>query len=147
MDRLYNGFLIGFFLAVFLTMTAVKIWVGPMEPELNTAISVSQTMYDITHGAIYADMTNVAVWVNSMVDKAASIPILGELMPKGIPTTTAQIIELLKSIKEASGHILAALKFVLFLVQISLPLMIISIVGIGYGVYDLQNQEKKKKKK
>lgn len=145
MDRALSGFLVGFFLAIFLVSAAVKVQLGPLEPEVNMAISASQTFYDVAHSEVYNDIMDLAKWVNNTVDMASSSPLLGNLVPKDVPEAANKIVTLLNNVKGFSENLLSGLKFLLLVIQLSLPAMLVSLVVCAYGVYELYFVGKPKK--
>ncbi len=135
MSKTVGGFLIGFFLAVFIMMAAIKVEVGPLEPELRFAQSATQIVYDITHGSTYGDITSLAQYVNKTADKLSNVPLIGNLLPNEVSATTASAVLLLTNAKASSESTLNSLQFTIFLLQISVPMMIVSVIFLAIGGY------------
>ena len=135
MTRVVGSFILGFFLAVFLMTATIKVELGPMEAGIQKALPYMQQINTVTHGAMYGDVLDMARWVNSTADKISQIPLIGGLMPSEVGVTSDTLINTMNSAKIVSENILSGMEFTLFLLQMTVPLMVLSAAFMVVGAY------------
>lgn len=128
-------------IASFLIFGFIYLQLGPMEKELREAEPYVKSMYEISHSQTYGEITGYIESVKTVSEQLNSIPLIGPLFAgTNIPAASDSIAELLENAKASSEKLLPALRTTLFLVSISLPGLLLSIMMMVAG-YWLTNNE------
>ncbi|MFQ5406189.1 MAG: hypothetical protein ACE5DI_03480 [Candidatus Micrarchaeia archaeon] len=140
MSKALGGFIVGFFLASLLFSGFVFVKFGPLESDIKDLIPKAESAYETTHSNLYAMASDAVSTLSELASAASIIPGLGGTANAASSGLTA-ISEIMTTAKDLTEKVLPVLKDMLFLIQISLPTMIISTIMILVGFFVL-NQSK-----
>ena len=133
------GVLIGFFLASALLFGFIQVAMGPMYNQLVSMKGYAQTTYDITHSPAYANVQAFVANVDQSAEELAAMPFIGGAVEKSeVPSYARAVSDILQGRKNLSEIELWAINTEIMLIQISLPLMLLSLAIAAYGVWKVQ---------
>ena len=134
MNKAIAGFLIGFFLATGLFFSFVYYELGPLEQDIQSAIPIAKAALNASKSSLYQTAEEVVLQVSDLAKAVESIPFIGA-MAEQVSENAGTLSELLAGYKEMAEKIVPTLEFTLFLVQVSIPAIILSILGIALGAF------------
>jgi len=133
------GILIGFFLASALLFGSIQVAMGPLYSQLVSMKGYAQTTYDITHSPAYAKVQAFVANVDQSAEELATMPFIGGAVEKSeVPAYARAVSDILQGRKNLSEIELWAINTEIMLIQISLPLMLLSLAIAAYGVWKVQ---------
>ena len=136
MTKFYAGMLVGFFLATALMFGIVQLYVAPYESTIRTAQPYAQEAYTMTHAGYYANAENVAAKVREYAAKVAAIPVIGSMVPADQVEQYATIaVKLFENAKQSSEIVLLLIGWALFVLGMTMPALLFSILMIMVGVW------------
>lgn len=136
MGKFLGGVLIGMGIASFLFFGFIYLQLGPMEIGLRDAESYVQSMYEVSHSGAYSEITGYIDKVRTASEQIKSIPLIGGLFAgTDIPAASDSIADLLEDAKASSERLLPAIRALLFLISISLPGILLSILMMAGGFW------------
>jgi len=147
------GMLVGFFLASALLFGAIQVVMGPSYNQLVGVQGYAKTTYDITHSSTYGNVQSFVAKVDNSAVQLAAMPFIGGLVDKAeIPAYTKAVSDILQGRKDLSEIELNAINTEIQLIQLSLPLLLVSIAIVVFGAWKMQemtnpNMAKKGKKR
>lgn len=136
MGRAFIGFLTGFCLAVLLFSTYTYVSFSPLESDITTAMPVAQSVFDASHSTLYVQAETTLGQISQLASSAASIPGIG-VIATSISNGLGLITQLLSGTRSLSEKLLPLLQNVLLLIQVSLPAMVLSFLGLLAGIITL----------
>ncbi|VVC03575.1 Uncharacterised protein [Candidatus Burarchaeum australiense] len=136
MTKFVSGFLIGFFLASLLLFGYINLQLGPSQNEIYLLKQYSESAYATTHSASYANIQAMVSSLNELSTSIAQLPVVGGAIDVSrVPEYTSKITELLNSVKVMSESSRTFIETVVFLLNISLAMVVISVIMIAVGGY------------
>jgi hypothetical protein len=137
------GLLIGFFLASALLFGLIQIYMGPSYNKLVSMQGYAQTTYDITHSTAYASVQTFVAEVDKSAVELSTLPFVGGLVDKtSIPQYTKAVSDILQGRKDLSENELWAINTEIQLIQWSMPLFLVSLAIVVFGVWKVQAEAK-----
>ena len=137
------GLLIGFFLASALLFGAIQVAMGPSYNQLVSVKGYAQTTYGITHSATYAGVQAFVTNVDQSATQIAAMPFIGGLVNRAeIPTYTKAVADIFQGRKDLSEIELSAINTEIQLIQLAMPLLLVSIAIVIFGVWKMMEMEK-----
>jgi len=137
------GLLIGFFLASALLFGTIQVAMGPSYSQLVRVQSYAKTTYDITHSATYSGVQAFVVNVDQAATQIAAMPFIGGLVNKAeIPTYTKAVSDILQGRKDLSEIELGAINAEIQLIEMSMPILLISLAIVIIGVWKVMEMGK-----
>jgi hypothetical protein len=133
------GLLIGFFLAVALVFGIVQVQLGPEYGKLQSMQGYAQTTYSITHSPMYSGVQAFVANVDKSATQLAAMPFIGGAVNKAeIPVYTRAVSDILQARKDLSENELWAINSEIQLVQLSMPLLLVSLAIVVFGAWKVQ---------
>jgi len=137
------GVLVGFFLASALLFGTIQVAMGPSYNQLVRVQGYSKTTYDITHSSAYAGVQAFVTNVDQSATQIAAMPFIGGLVNRAeIPAYTKAVSDILQGRKDLSEIELWAINTEIQLIELSMPLLLISIAIVIIGVWKVMEMSK-----
>ncbi len=136
MTKFYAGMLVGFFLATAIMFGLVQLYAAPYESTIRTAQPYAQGVYDTTHSGYYAEAQNVADKVRSVAAKIAELPVIGTAFQSAqVERYANTAVALFENAKQSSEIVVMLIGWALFVLGITMPALLFSILMIIVGVW------------
>ncbi len=143
MTRFVAGLLIGFFLAVGLMAGFVQIYLGPYYETVKTSQPYAQGFYNLAHTQTYAETQAFVAKVNEAAAAIATVPVIGNAFESSkVAQYTQMALDTLSNAKSSSEVMLQLTSMTLSLMEMAIPLLLISIIMVGAGCYMYYKEEK-----
>jgi hypothetical protein len=137
------GVLVGFFLASSLLFGTIQFAMGPSYNQLVSVQSYAKTTYDITHSSTYSNVQAFVANVDQSANQIAAMPFIGGIVNRAeIPTYTKAVYDILQGRKDLSDIELRAINTQIQLIQLSLPLLLVSLAIVAYGMWKMMETTK-----
>ncbi len=137
------GLLVGFFLASALLFGAIQVAMGPSYNQLVSVKGYAQTTYGITHSSTYAGVQAFVANVDQSATQVAAMPFIGGLVDKAqIPAYTKAVSDILQGRKDLSEIELSAINTEIQLIQLAMPLFLVSLAIVIIGVWKVMEMGK-----
>lgn len=148
MRKFLSGFLIGFFLAAAIMFGFIQVALGPSYGELKQAEQYAQGVYLITHSGAFASVQGFVSAINNAADTISAIPLVGAAVNVvQVPQYAQSISLILEASKSLSESTLMLIRFNIGLLEMSGPVLLISVAMIAVGVALYLSKDKKGEKK
>ena len=141
--RALGGFVVGFCAATALFFGFIYAELSPLEQDVRNALPYVQDAYNVTHSYLYQE-------IESLLPKIVNVANVAKVIP-GIGTTAMEVSEgasalsqLLSTSRSLTEKILPVLESVLMLIQVSVPAIFLSLIGVLGGLYMLSKDKRRR---
>lgn len=140
MTKFYAGMLTGFFLATALMFGSILMFISPYEGAIRTAQPYAQEIYSITHSGYYSNAQNVALKVREVASQLATMPFIGSsIQSSHVEQYAATAVTLFENAKQSSEVVIQLVGWAIFIIGITLPMFLISIIMVISGIWMYKN--------